>query len=58
MILVRPDGKYLYVTNRSDELQTTEKPAMFKHGENDIAVYVLDAKRASRSSCNISPRKG
>lgn len=58
VILVRPDGKYLYVTNRSDELQTTEKPAMFKHGENDIAVYVLDAKRASRSSCNISPRKG
>lgn len=33
VILVRPDGKYLYGTNRSDKLHTIGKPAVFKHGK-------------------------
>lgn len=44
VIQVRADGKYLYATNRSDELRPGASPAVFKHGENDVIVYALNSK--------------
>jgi 6-phosphogluconolactonase len=44
VIQLSPDGKFLYVTNRSDETVSKGGQTVFKHGENDIVTYALDAK--------------
>jgi 6-phosphogluconolactonase len=44
VIQLSPNGKFLYVTNRSDESVSEEGRTFFKHGENDVATYALDAK--------------
>lgn len=44
VIQISPDGKFLYVTNRSDEVVSEGAQVIFKHGENDVVAFALDAK--------------
>lgn len=42
VIQISPDGKFLYVTNRSDEVVSEGAQVIFKHGENDVVTFALD----------------
>lgn len=44
VIQLTPDGRYLYVTNRSDESVSEGGKTFFKHGENDVVTYALNAR--------------
>jgi 6-phosphogluconolactonase len=44
VIQISPDGKFLYVTNRSDEAVSEGAQVVFKHGENDLVTFALNAK--------------
>lgn len=44
VIEITPDGKFLYVTNRSDDVVSEGAQTLFRHGENDLAAFTLNEK--------------
>lgn len=44
VIRISDDGKHLYTNNRSDSTDMEGNRTVFRHGENDVAVFALDAK--------------
>ena len=41
-IHVHPNGRFLYVANRAEEMEAADGGEAFKGGENSIAVYAID----------------
>ncbi|UFH50458.1 lactonase family protein [Pseudomonas sp. KNUC1026] len=41
-IHVHPNGRFLYCANRAEQTEDVQGTAVFKGGENSIAVYVID----------------
>lgn len=42
-IHIHPNGRYVYVSNRADSMAQVDGRPVFQGGENNIAVYAIDA---------------